>query len=561
MAPATIPGGENLENLPNLYQNTIKDIYHHTSFLMLVMLPIKRGLGGFYPKLIRHASSKSMDAIVNLCKHRGFIYPSSEIYSPYSGFFDYGPLGTEMKRNIKREWWTEFVQKREDVVGIDCSIISNPAIWHASGHTKNFCDPMVDCRDSGLRFRADQVYWAILQPESGTDLIYVSVLEGDDMHEQALKKAKKLAKKQGISGPFLPLSELKDLTQCTDAEVYVNIPSPATGTPGVLTMPREFNLMFQTNVGAVKDDSAVSYLRPETAQGIFTNFANVQRTSRMKIPFGIAQIGKAFRNEITPRNFIFRSREFELMEIEYFVSDIENKWEQYYDEWIRDSWNWLCYLGLDTGSMHKDVKGPGDLAHYARACTDITFDFPFGNQELMGIAARGDYDLQTHSEGSGETLHYFDSTDGRRFVPHCIEPSVGIDRLLLALLSSAYHQEMVEGSNGKSETRTVLKLHPRIAPVKAVILPLVNNKPELTEKARELFRDIQSKFMCEYDTSGTIGKRYRRADEVGTPFCITVDFDTVDGDTVTIRRRDSMEQVRIASNEVLTFLSREIENV
>ena len=419
-----------------------------------------------------------MDEIVNLCKRKGFIFQSSEIYSPYSGFFDYGPLGIELKNNIKQAWWREFVQRREDIVGLDSSIIASPSIWQASGHVDGFSDPMVDCKESKLRFRADQVFWGKLEPNDGGEAIYVSVLEDDGMQATAEAAALKKAKLSGVEGPFRSFTTLKDLTEATEEE-YAKIPSPATGETGHLTTPRDFNLMFQTFVGAMADGSSVAYLRPETAQGIFTNFVNVQRSARMKIPFGIAQIGKAFRNEITPRNFIFRSREFEQMEIEYFIKPEENAWETVYKEWVDKFWDWLLNIGIDEKLLEKDVKSGSGLAHYAKACTDITFKFPFGKQELMGIAARGSYDLDKHSEASGKALDYFDdsSTEKRRFIPHVVEPSCGVDRLFLALLTSAYREELVNG-----DKRVVLQLHPSIAPVKVAVFPLVNNKPELTEK-------------------------------------------------------------------------------
>ncbi len=502
-----------------------------------------------------------MEDLVNLCKRKGFIFPSSEIYSPFSGFFDYGPLGTELKNNIRQAWWREFVQSREDVVGLDSSIISSPAIWRASGHVDGFSDPMVDCKESKLRYRADQVFWAKLeQQKEGGSAVYVSVMEADDMQATAQAAAEKKAKEAGFIGPFKPLSALKDLTEAADTDEYARIPSPATGQEGGLTAPREFNLMFQTSVGAVEGGSSVAYLRPETAQGIFTNFANVQRTARMKVPFGIAQVGKAFRNEITPRNYIFRSREFEQMEIEYFVSDKEGEWEEHYKRWLEDSWSWLLRIGLREDMLFRDVKS-GGLAHYAKACTDITFRFPFGTQELMGVAARGNYDLTVHANGSGEKLDYFDQAEERRYLPHVIEPSIGLDRLLLALLTSAYHVEDVPAAKGGTEKRTVLALHPQMAPVKVAVFPLVNNKAELTDKARALFSTLQKRYSCEFDTSGAIGRRYRRADEIGTPYCITVDFCSLDDDTVTVRDRDSMEQVRMAISDVPAFLSKKIDGV
>lgn len=493
-----------------------------------------------------------MEELVNLCKRKGFVFQSSEIYSPLSGFFDYGPLGVELKNNIKKLWWRDMVQRREDVVGLDSSIIASPAIWKASGHVAGFSDPMVDCKSSKLRFRADQVFWGKLEPEAGGDAVYITVMESDTMLEDAFKAAQKKAKKLGINGPFKQLV-LKDLTEAPTGE-YEKIPSPATGEPGHLTPPRDFNLMFQTSVGAMSDASAVAYLRPETAQGIFTNFLSVQRTARIKVPFGIAQIGKAFRNEITPRNFIFRSREFEQMEIEYFIPPEDDVWPKFHQDWIENSWNWLKSIGLREDFMFKAVHADGKLAHYARACTDITFKFPFGTQELMGIAARGNFDLTQHGDSSGKVMEYFDPIENRKYVPHVIEPSLGVDRLFLALLTSAYREEEVEG-----EKRTVLGFHPSIAPIKVTVLPLVNNKPELTELATGLYKQLKQRYMCEWDTSGAIGRRYRRADESGTPFCLTVDFDSLVDNSVTVRFRDSMKQERMKIPEVLAFISKEID--
>lgn len=502
---------------------------------------------------------EQMEELVNLCKRKGFIFQSSEIYSPYSGFFDYGPLGTELKNNIKQLWWKDFVQRREDIVGLDSSIISSPAVWQASGHIDGFSDPMVDCKESKLRYRADQVFWAKLETQSGTAMsqeVYVTVMEDDNMLEEAMAAALKKAKTLGIDGegPFNTLV-LKDLTEASEQE-YGNIPSPATGEAGHLTSPREFNLMFSTSVGAMSDASSVAYLRPETAQGIFTNFGNVQRTARMKVPFGIAQIGKAFRNEITPRNFIFRSREFEQMEIEYFIRPEDEVWPIAYNEWIDSFWSWLIKIGIDESMLEKDVKSGSGLAHYARACTDITFKFPFGTQELMGVAARGCYDLTKHSEASGNKLEYFDDSDKSKYIPHVIEPSCGVDRLFLALISSAYQEEEVNG-----EKRVLLKFHPSVAPVKIAVLPLVSNKDELTSKAKNLFYTLQNRYNVEYDTSGAIGRRYRRADEGGIPFCITVDFDSLEDNSVTVRNRDSMEQSRMKIDDLGAYFSKEIDGI
>lgn len=411
----------------------------------------------------------------------------------------------------------------------------------------------MDCKVSKLRYRADQVFWGRLETETGEEACYVSIMESDTMEKDATAAAVKKAKKAGINGPFKPLV-LRDLTEASK-DIYDKIPSPATGEPGSLTFPRDFNLMFQTSVGAMSDATSVAYLRPETAQGIFTNFLNVQRASRMKVPFGIGQIGKAFRNEITPRNFVFRSREFEQMEIEYFIPPDDEVWPKFHEQWIQEFWDWLVAIGLRPEWMGKCVHEGTKLAHYARACTDITFTFPFGTQELMGIAARGNYDLTQHSTASGKALEYLDPVTNQKYMPHVIEPSIGVDRLFLALLVSAYHQETVEG-----EIRTVLKFHPAVAPVKAAVLPLVSNKPELVEKAKSVFNRLKKKYNVEWDTSGAIGRRYRRADESGIPFCVTVDFDTLNDDSVTVRFRDSMQQVRIKIDELLPLLNKEIED-
>ena len=493
----------------------------------------------------------SMEEIVNLCKSRGFVFQSSEIYQSYPGFFDYGPLGVELKNNIKKLWWRDMVQRREDMVGLDSSIIASPEVWKASGHIDGFSDPMVDCKETKLRFRADQVFWAKVETADGMEIGYVSVLEADDMAREALSQAKKLAVEKGLSGEIKTPITLQELTQCPK-EIYPLIPSPATGNQGDLTEPRDFNLMFQTNVGANTESSNIAYLRPETAQGIFINYQQVQRTARMKIPFGIAQIGKAFRNEITPRNFIFRSREFEQMEIEYFISPDDNVWKKEYQKWIDISWNWLKSIGLREDLMFKYEQA--DLAHYARACTDITFKFPFGTQELMGIAARGNYDLTAHASSSGTNLEYFDETNKQHFIPHVIEPSCGVDRLFLALLSSAYAEEEVEG-----EIRKILRFHPSIAPIKIAVFPLVKNKAQLTDKARNLFEKLQMRYMCVYDTAGTIGRRYRRADESGIPYCVTIDFESLENDSVTIRDRDTMEQTRMKIDDLFPYISKAID--
>mmetsp|Transcript_32623 Transcript_32623/g.49159 ORF Transcript_32623/g.49159 Transcript_32623/m.49159 type:complete len:555 (+) Transcript_32623:130-1794(+) len=500
----------------------------------------------------------SMDDIVSLCKRRGFIFPSSEIYNGYAGFYDYGPLGSELKKAVKDAWWRHFVQKREDVVGIDSSIVHNPTTWKSSGHLDGFSDPMVDCKETKLRFRADQLFYSpVILKESGEKIGYVCVQEGndDDMVKDAKKQVKKLLKEKEMKGAEYEAFSFKELVEATEEEMS-EIPSPASGKP-TLTMPRDFNLMFQTSVGAATDGSSTAYLRPETAQGIFINFKNAQGTSRQKIPFGIAQIGKAFRNEITPRNFIFRSREFEQMEIEYFIPPGDDVWPTYHEDWIKNSKDFLLDLGLKEELMGWDVHEGDGLAHYARACTDVTFRFPFGEQELMGIAARGNYDLTQHIEGSGKSLEYFDEATKEKYIPHVIEPSLGVDRLILALICSAYAEDEVGG-----EKRNFLQFHPKIAPVKAVVLPLLKNKEVLVEKAREIFNTLQTRYNVMWDAAGAIGRRYRRADEIGVPYCITVDFETIEDDAgVTVRDRDSTKQVRMPIDDLIPYLSERIDGI
>lgn len=423
-----------------------------------------------------------------------------------------------------------------------------------TGHVDGFSDPMVDCKETKLRFRADQLFFSPVK--IGEEVVgYVTVQEAsdEDMVQDAKKQAKKLLKDLDRKGEDIEAFEFKEVVEATEEEM-TKIPSPASGKP-TLTMPREFNLMFQTQVGALADESAVAYLRPETAQGIFLNFKNVLTTSRQKIPFGIAQIGKAFRNEITPRNFIFRSREFEQMEVEYFIPPGDDVWPEFHEKWMKDSKDFLLAIGLREDLMGWDVHKGDSLAHYARACTDITFKFPFGEQELMGIAARGNYDLTQHTEGSGKSLDYFDEELKEKYIPHCIEPSLGVDRLMLALICSAYAEDEVGG-----EKRSLLKFHPSIAPIKVAVLPLLKNKEVLVNAARELYDELRKRWNVQWDAAGAIGRRYRRADEVGTPFCITVDFETVEDNAgVTIRDRDTTEQIRLPLEEVIPYLSKAID--
>ncbi len=519
-------------------------------------------------------NTTNLEQVSSLCKRRGFIFPSSEIYGGINGFWDYGPMGSELKRNIREAWWNFTVRNRENVVGLDATIIMHSRIWEASGHLGGFSDPMIDCKDCKKRYRADQ-----LCEEQGKKLI---------------PDGKNWKMPDGIV-----------CTQCDSKN---------------LTEPRSFNLMFKTYVGPVEDDSAVSYLRPETAQAIFAQFLNIYPTSRMSVPFGVAQSGKSFRNEINPRNYTFRSREFEQMELEFFIRPDEAVelicgkvttladspdfagepqeswgWEVWHKYWVEQRLSWYRSIGLPAKSLVEYWQTKEELAHYARACVDIEYAFPFGVQELEGIAARSDFDLSQHQKFSGKTMAIMDDTlrlavaekdqatkdafkaktvadwESRskstedavafcdllfegRYIPHVIEPSAGTDRLALALLCNAYDEQQLTDSKGKPDMRTVMHFHPSIAPVKVAVFPLVKNRPELYEKARQVFNGLRRHWNCFWDESGAIGRRYRRQDEIGTPFCVTVDFDTLENDTVTVRLRDSMDQVRMPIAELRSYI-------
>lgn len=515
-----------------------------------------------------------METLTSLCKRRGFIFQSSEIYGGINGFWDYGPLGAELKRNVKDRWWRAMTREREDVTGIEATIIMHPDIWRASGHVDTFTDPMIDCKTCKGRFRADQID-EIPCPQKPSDYV--------------------------------------------------------TACAGEKTEARPFNLMFKTNVGPLESADNIAYLRPETAQAIFVQFKNVLDTSRHKVPFGICQIGKAFRNEVTPRNYTFRSREFEQMELEFFirpdeaieilygkVTTLDDQpdlgvpqpswgWQVWHTYWVTQRLAWYRGVGLPAASLVEYWQEPAELAHYARACVDIQFAFPFGIQELEGIAARSDFDLSQHQKHSGKSLEVFDDelkaaaaklgdaertafagkvgahweTRGKpaeeasafvaklfegRYVPHVIEPSAGVDRLILALLANAYDEEEAVDESGKKEVRVVLRFNPRIAPVKAAVFPLLKNKPELVAKAREVYDALRKRWNVFYDESGAIGRRYRRQDEAGTPFGITVDFDTLGEkgpelkETVTLRYRDSMKQERIRIADLIEKLAAEIDS-
>ncbi len=431
---------------------------------------------------MKEVKNDLMEKIISLCKRRGFVFPGSEIYGGMANSWDYGPLGVELKNNIKNLWWKKFVSERDDMVGLDAALIMNPKVWEASGHLSNFSDPLVECKKCKNRFREDQVGGKKC-PNCGSDL-----------------------------------SESK-----------------------------QFNLMLKTFIGPAEESANVAYFRPETAQAIFTNFKNVLQTSRKTLPFGIAQVGKAFRNEITPGNFIFRTREFEQMEIEYFIK--ESDWKKYFEMWMGLMKEWINDVGINSKEVEEiEVK---DLAHYSKRTVDFEYKFPFGQKELYGLAYRGDFDLSNHQKFSGESLEYKEEEIEKPFIPHVIEPSLGVDRTLLAVLCSAY-----DDSDGE---RLVLKLKPKLAPFKAAVFPLLKNKPELVEAAKKVYLDLKKKFNIAWDDRGNIGKRYYSQDEIGTPYCITVDFDSLNDDSVTVRERDSAKQERMKISELESFISKSLE--
>ncbi|MFM8418794.1 MAG: glycine--tRNA ligase [Verrucomicrobiota bacterium] len=566
-----------------------------------------------------------MEKIVSLCKRRGFVYPSSEIYGGINGFWDYGPLGAELKRNVKELWWTRMTRLREDVVGLEATIIMHPRIWKASGHVDTFSDPMADCLLTRKRFRADQI-----EPQSGTAYHYTGatdpvsgkasaepyavLLPPGKPPESARKLAVQFYQSRGLGSVEL---------QGERPEKVENSQRFNPDNGSLLTEPRPFNLMFKTYVGPVADEDNVAYLRPETAQAIFAQFKNVLETSRQKVPFGIAQMGKAFRNEVTPRNFTFRSREFEQMELEFFIKPDEVVealcgrvarpeapghpgepradwgWQMWHQYWVEERIRFYESIGLPRTSLEEYWQKPAELAHYARATVDLLYKFPFGTQELEGIAARGDFDLSQHERSSGKPQGVFDEelrtawaklapevqqrlsdsyfrhrhqyllragapeAEAERearedaaglakgqYIPHVIEPSAGVDRLILALLANAFTEVTTTDDKGRSETRVVMRFHPSVAPMKVGVFPLLKNKPELVAKAREVFGALRGSMLAFYDDAGAIGRRYARQDEAGTPFCVTVDFDTLGEtpelkDTVTVRRRDDGSQQRV----------------
>jgi glycyl-tRNA synthetase len=447
------------------------------------------------PTIMPNMAPSAMDAVINLCKRRGIVFPSSEIYGGLRSAWDWGPLGVELKRNVKAEWWRAMVHSRGDVVGLESSILMSPKVWEASGHLETFTDPLVECTNCNNRFRADHI----------------------------------------------------DLNKAC----------PNCGNKGTFTEPRAFHLMFKTHMGPVEDSGHVVYLRPETAQGMFVDFRTVQATSRKRIPFGIAQQGKSFRNEITPGNFVFRTREFEQMEMEFFVKPGTD--EEWLDYWLKERMQWYLDLGMTGEKLRLREHAADELSHYSKRTFDIEYNFPnMGWSELEGIANRTDFDLKAHAEHSGEDLSYFDPDTEERYVPYVIEPAVGVERPTLAFLIDAYREEEAPTASGKLEKRTVLRLDKRLAPTKVAVLPL-SKHADLTPVAERVADEVRKKLVTDFDVTGSIGKRYRRQDEVGTPYCVTVDFDTLDDDAVTVRERDSMEQERIPVAGLVDYLVKAYE--
>jgi glycyl-tRNA synthetase len=464
---------------------------------------------------VANKASSTLDNIVSLCKRRGFVFPSGEIYGGTRSAWDYGPLGVELKENIKRQWWRMMVTSRDDVVGLDSSVILPRRTWEASGHVSTFTDPLTECQSCHKRFRAD--------------------------HMQEAFAAKKAAKGEEVDPDSVDLAELA---------------CPNCGTRGAWTEPRQFNMMLKTYLGVIEDESGLHYLRPETAQGIFLNFVNVMNASRKKPPFGIAQTGKSFRNEITPGNFIFRTREFEQMEMEFFVKPGED--EDWHQHWIDQRTQWYVDLGINPDNIRHYEHPQEKLSHYSKRTVDIEYRFGFSGrdfEELEGVANRTDFDLKAHSEYSGQDLSYFDQATGERYTPYVIEPAAGLTRALMAFLIDAYTEDEAPNTKGGVDKRTLLRLDPRLAPVKVAVLPLSRNA-DLSPKAKALSAELRGVgWNVDFDDAGAIGRRYRRQDEIGTPYCVTVDFDTLDDDAVTIRERDTMKQERIALAQVRSYFA------
>ena len=483
-------------------------------------------------------SKKTMiDILASLSKQRGFIFQSSEIYGGLGSTWDYGPLGVELKRNIKNHWWKSMITTRENVVGMDASILMHSDVWRASGHIDNFHDPLVDNKETKKRYKLDHLLED--QPDDVIDFLSEKLI--DNSFESLDEKFQAIVTHLTNLGP--------------ESEAVLNnskMIDPETRKPGSWTSVRQFNLMFKTHIGPVGDTKSEVYLRPETAQGIFVNFQNVQSASRQKIPFGIGQIGKAFRNEITTGNFIFRTREFEQMEMEYFCHPKDtSKWIEY---WSNERLNWFKSLGINDTKLRLRAHGDDELAHYSSACFDVEYEFDFGWSELEGIADRGTYDLDKHTEHSGKKLSYFDQPNNEHFTPAVVETSAGVDRAMLTVLADAYYEEEVNG-----ETRNILKLSPKIAPITVAVFPLMN-KNGMPEVGQKIVSELRSNYSSFYDAGGSIGRRYRRQDEAGTPFCVTVDHDTLEDNTVTLRERDTMNQVRVSVDKISDAINDQIKN-
>lgn len=456
-----------------------------------------------------------METIINLCKRRGFIFPGSELYGGMANSWDYGPLGVELKNNIKKAWWKMFVQERGDMVGIDAALVMNPKVWEASGHLATFTDPLIECKKCNHRFRADQIQGLTISQKPSHD-------PNNQTHSFEMTNV------------FCPNCKASGIEAFIDSKIS------------------NFNLMMKTFIGPKEDATAVAYFRPETAQAIFVDFPNVLTTSRKRVPFGIAQIGKAFRNEITPGNFIFRTREFEQMEIEYFIHP--SMWEQAFENWLKAMHTWIASVGIDTAKIHNLEVEKDELAHYSKRTVDIEFDYPFGKKELYGLAYRTDFDLSSHAKASGKDIVYTDPTSNEKYVPHVIEPSFGVDRTFLAILLSCYREEEAPTAEaGETDKRIVLKLPYHLAPYKVAVLPL-SKKEELSSVAEGIANDLRKLWNIDYDETQSIGKRYRRQDEIGTPFCVTVDFDSLNDKKVTVRERDTMKQERVGIEELIGYL-------
>lgn len=495
--------------------------------------------------------------LVSHAKEYGFIYPSSEIYEGLSGIYDYGPMGVELKNNIKEYWWKSMVQMHENIVGIDSAIFMHPKIWKASGHVDAFNDPLVDNKDSKKRHRADNLIEAEIDKmlaKANKEVEKAAKRFGDSFDEKMFRETNPRVleytqKADAIEKRLANALKQNDMADIKAIIDELEIADPDTGSRN-WTEVRQFNLMFSTQMSNIASEDGKLYLRPETAQGIFVNFLNVQKTTRQKVPFGIAQIGKAFRNEIIARQFIFRMREFEQMEMQFFVRPGSQK--EFYEQWKAKRMAWHQRI---TPAEKLKFKDHDNLAHYADAAVDIQFEFPFGFKELEGIHSRTDFDLNAHSEHSGKKMQYFDPELNESYVPYVVETSVGLDRMFLSILSNALVDETVPDAQGEDSTRTVLRIPPALAPVKCAVLPIVRNKEDLVEKAREVHSRLTPYFLCQYDEKDAIGRRYRRQDAIGTPYCITIDFETIENDTVTIRERDSMMQERIPVSEVARIVA------